>query len=46
MNPETFIKRADSSDYVWQIYDELYELLDEGYDVQWAMAKALAKYNA
>ena len=46
MNPEEFIKRADASSDVWQIYDELYELLDEGYDVHWAMAKALAKYNA
>lgn len=46
MNPEEFIKRADRSDHVWAIYDELYELLNEGYDVHYAMAKALAKYDA
>ena len=46
MNPETFIKRAEASDYVWQIYDEVYELLNEGFDHEYAMAKALAKYNA
>jgi hypothetical protein len=46
MTPEEFVKRADASSDVWAIYDEFYELLNEGFDLPYAMAKALAKYDA